>query len=116
MRPQEAFESPSSWTMERRWSYWSLITHHGEKQNSKRPHAVLQWHGRPGRESRARMRGPPRWRSTMRSSFTFIHLEASSTKPPAFPVELYWGSIPGDESIGYLVNHQGIERWAKWTM
>jgi len=50
----------------------------------------------------------------MRSSFTFIHLEASSTKPPAFPVELYWGSIPGDESIGYLVNHQGIERWAKW--
>jgi len=50
----------------------------------------------------------------MQSSFTFIHLEPSSTTPPAFPVELYWGSIPDNEGIGYLVNHQGIERWAKW--
>jgi hypothetical protein len=50
----------------------------------------------------------------MQSSFTFIHIEPSSTTPPAFPVELYWGSIPGNEGTGYLVNHQGIERWAKW--
>jgi len=50
----------------------------------------------------------------MQSSFTFIHTEASSATPPAFPVELYWGTIPGDEGIGYLVNPQGIEKWTQW--
>jgi hypothetical protein len=33
---------------------------------------------------------------------------------PTFPVELYWGTIPGDGSIGYLVNPQWIEKWAQW--
>jgi len=50
----------------------------------------------------------------MESSFTFIHIEASSTKGPAFPVEVYWGTIPVDEGVGYLVNPQGIGKWAKW--
>jgi hypothetical protein len=50
----------------------------------------------------------------MQSSFTFIHVELSSTKPPAFPVELYWGTVPGADGVGYLVNPQGIEKWAKW--
>jgi hypothetical protein len=50
----------------------------------------------------------------MQSSFTFIHIESSNIVPPAFPVELYWGTIPGDEGMSYLLNPQGIERWAQW--
>jgi hypothetical protein len=50
----------------------------------------------------------------MQSSFTFIHIESSSATPPAFPVEVYWGTIPSDGSVGYLVNPQEIEKWAPW--
>ena len=50
----------------------------------------------------------------MESSFTFIHIEASSTKGPAFPVEIYWGTIPVDGGVGYLVNPEGIATWAEW--
>jgi hypothetical protein len=50
----------------------------------------------------------------MQSSFTYIHIESSNMIPPRFPVELYWGTIPGDGGTGYLVNPQGIEKWAEW--
>ncbi len=45
----------------------------------------------------------------------FIHIEASSIQPPAFPVEVYWGEIPSEGSTGYLVNPKRILRWSKWN-
>ena len=50
----------------------------------------------------------------MKSNFTYLHIESSNNNPPAFPVELYWGKIPGDEGAAYVVNPQGIEKWAQW--
>ncbi|HYX72088.1 MAG TPA: hypothetical protein VE732_04900, partial [Nitrososphaera sp.] len=44
----------------------------------------------------------------------FIHIEASSAKPPSFPAEIYWGTIPSGGSTGYLINPEGIEKWENW--
>jgi hypothetical protein len=51
----------------------------------------------------------------MQSRFTFIHIEPSSPTPPAFPVELYWGTVPGGGGTGYLLNPHGIEKWTQWN-
>jgi hypothetical protein len=50
----------------------------------------------------------------MQSTFPFIHIETSSDKPSAFPVEIYCGEIPADAGISYLVNPEGIQKWANW--
>src|SRR5947209_19334930 len=50
----------------------------------------------------------------MESSPTYIHIEASGTKRPSFPAEIYWGTITGEEGIGYGINPEGISKWRTW--
>lgn len=50
----------------------------------------------------------------MESNPIFIHIEASSTKQPSFPAEIYWGVISGKDGVGYGINPEGIARWRTW--
>jgi hypothetical protein len=43
----------------------------------------------------------------------FFHVEASSLKSDSYPIEVYWSLNEGG-GTGYLVNHEGIEKWKNW--
>jgi hypothetical protein len=48
----------------------------------------------------------------VRDGTTFLFIERSSEREPAFPIEIYFAGP--DEGGGFLVNMQEVDRWADW--